>query len=714
MTEFCLRLGPVYSRLASKDDLRNLNVSALPGSYELRLHQAQTWWAFEEPEVDVIFDTSLTGDGKSLAGQLPMLVDQRHALLLYPTNELIKDQEKQVARYIKDFGLDRDYQTMYSERITEELERSIIKGHSSQIQTWLKTRDNILSNPDLFHLLSSYNYGSNLDKRENVYQIPENLDYIVFDEFHIFGPPQVISVLNILNYHRVSAPHRRLKYIFLSATPTPMFMGLLKNSGFHVKVIEGNYSPIPAPGYTRNPIVQAVNLNIHGLSEKGAYAWAEEHLAEIKDFYHTHRTAKGVFIVNSVATAKRLVAFYKREMVGLIKVGENTGLTNREDRYNAMNDPDVQLIIATSTIDVGVDFAINLLIFESANVGTFIQRLGRLGRHPGWSEYRAYALLPDWIADRFATHFEDGLQVERVKFLETIRDQNELTVIKDEEVTTRKPIFQQEQQYKRYAVCWGGLQSAHIVVSAEDWKIGKVGKNDLSKELRQQYNRVYRHNTNKDWIGSQIKRYWAMSQDKEEGKHILEELNSFRGRSPLDCGIYDETDHHFKRYNLFFLLANTVFYPVSEADFRSMVEAKNEDFERYRSHELQLYVRLASYTEERESFMLASAFSFKKKLNQVHVYENFWIEESRVLAQYHLDDSVNDKLTALPLVSLVSEGAPREFKRRNNLNLLFPVYPVKDGDGVARSIIFGMDALLAHSLVFWQAAKNDCDELLIM
>jgi len=152
-----------------------------------------------------------------------MLADDLYALLMYPTNELILDQVKQVERHIKDFKLGRPYQTLFSDSITEEVEKHGTLSRSSVILTWLKNRDFILSNPDLFHLMSSYNYGSSHDKREYVYQIPDNFDYFLFDEFHIFGPPQVISVLNILNYHKVAAPHRKLKYVFLSATPTRMF-----------------------------------------------------------------------------------------------------------------------------------------------------------------------------------------------------------------------------------------------------------------------------------------------------------------------------------------------------------------------------------------------------------------------------------------------------------------------------------------------------------
>jgi CRISPR-associated endonuclease/helicase Cas3 len=125
MRTLLLKLGPVYSRLADEDELKDLNTVRLPSTYKLRHHQAQTWQAFSNSDADVIFDTALTGDGKSLAGQLPMLAEDKYALLLYPTNELIKDQSKQVERYMHDFHLPSYYtcQTLYSERITEEIEK---------------------------------------------------------------------------------------------------------------------------------------------------------------------------------------------------------------------------------------------------------------------------------------------------------------------------------------------------------------------------------------------------------------------------------------------------------------------------------------------------------------------------------------------------------------------------------------------------------------
>lgn len=712
MKSLTLHLGPVYSRLADSSDLQGLDLTKLPEHwrYRLRRHQAQTWQAYQNSDAEVIFDTALTGDGKSLAGQLPMLIDNRFALLLYPTNELIRDQVKQVERYLADFGLKRSCQVVYSERITEEVEKyDGALSRSSALLGWLKTRDYILSNPDLFHLMSSYNYGSDQAKREFAYQIPANFQYLLFDEFHIFGPPQVVSVVNIMNYHKVAFPHHPLKYVFLSATPSRNFRTLLEKSGFQMKVVEGEYSPVPAQGYTVEPIVQPVALHLHSLNDGGVYAWAEEHLTEVKDFFASNQGAKGVFIVNSVATAKRLVTYYRQELQDkrILQVGENTRLTNHKERLDAMENPNVQLIIATSTVDVGVDFSINLLIFESSGSGTFIQRLGRLGRHPRWKEYRAYALLPDWTVDRFASYFADEVEVEvdRVAFLAKVREQEEFTIVKDGE-TIIKPIFQPDQEYRQYTACWGGLQTAHIVISTE--KIGKQWSSEFVEELRQQYNKVYGPTKKKDWISSQMGRYRAIANDELDSK-ILLELNTFRGRSPLDCGIFDMTDGYFKTYNLFFLLANTVFKPISEAQFKKMLTDRGQQFERYRSHELKLYVILEQYISEREQFSLSCSYSFKGKLNQVHVYDTFTIQNNRTVAS-HLDTSVNDRLSELELVCLVAQGNPKDFKRQHGLNPLFPVYQVRGIDGMERSIVFGLDAFLAHSLVFWKSYKNEDDD----
>lgn len=64
----------------------------LPAGWRLSQHQVDTYAALTQPDgPDVVFNTAMTGDGKSLAGQLPSLVEgwQRPLFAMYPTNELI-------------------------------------------------------------------------------------------------------------------------------------------------------------------------------------------------------------------------------------------------------------------------------------------------------------------------------------------------------------------------------------------------------------------------------------------------------------------------------------------------------------------------------------------------------------------------------------------------------------------------------------------------
>ena len=69
------------------------------GSVRLLRHQAETWEAFNDANVDVIFNTAMTGDGKSLAAYLPVFKDGKAAIAMYPTNELIQDQYHALPSY---------------------------------------------------------------------------------------------------------------------------------------------------------------------------------------------------------------------------------------------------------------------------------------------------------------------------------------------------------------------------------------------------------------------------------------------------------------------------------------------------------------------------------------------------------------------------------------------------------------------------------------
>src|SRR6266436_8142713 len=90
MVSISISILPVYSELHPTEAI---------GSMPLLKHQVETLEAFRDPDIDVIFNTAMTGDGKSLAAYLPAFQEQRNVIAMYPTNELIRDQHQALPTY---------------------------------------------------------------------------------------------------------------------------------------------------------------------------------------------------------------------------------------------------------------------------------------------------------------------------------------------------------------------------------------------------------------------------------------------------------------------------------------------------------------------------------------------------------------------------------------------------------------------------------------
>ena len=95
---YSIKLKPVYSQTVPTPD-----GVKLPKDWCLSWHQLETLKALRDPNIDVVFNTAMTGDGKSLAAYLEVLQGEFSAIGLYPTNELARDQEAQIQGYIDIF-----------------------------------------------------------------------------------------------------------------------------------------------------------------------------------------------------------------------------------------------------------------------------------------------------------------------------------------------------------------------------------------------------------------------------------------------------------------------------------------------------------------------------------------------------------------------------------------------------------------------------------
>lgn len=677
MNDLLLCILPVYSEYDSHAQL---------GSIRLLKHQIETWEAFRDPAIDVVFNTAMTGDGKSLAAYLPAFQEQQNVIAMYPTNELVQDQFMALDRYGHDLSLRLPrYDTMYSERISQLVREHDTQKRLEEVRKLLERNGILLTNPDLVHLMLSHQYGWDHQRKELAVTTGSSFDYFLFDEFHVFGVPQVISVMNMLgyllaNYREKSA--ERKKFVFLSATPHNLLTGMLDRGGIRYKVIQGSYTSLAREQY--RCILQPCTLHLHEVNQDTpTETWVKEHVEDIRHFFEENKQsgAKAAILVYSVATARRLVAFLREYFRPHgIEVGENTGLASREERQESYHK---HILVGTSTVDIGVDFHINYLIFEASNAGSFLQRFGRLGRHEGFARYEAHALLPRFVLERLAKKYEAGQEIERELFNEGIRE-----------------AFPGEQEFEGYTRRWGVVQAAQVLAEMQSQE-KRDANTAFAQAVQEQYERFY-GDANKPAMPKALKKYWALK-TPGHAPEIIDELNSFRGQSPLSCSIWD-TDDRLKTYDLFFLLTNTSFEVLRQEAFMQEVNKRGLDEREFRNKHF--YLRVWDYVEERQSLVLGLRHNLSENehiLHQVVVLDDLFVREPRVPWL----DKINRDLKRLRLPCLLSPLSRDELKGQYRLGGIFPIYRLRDGWGHEYSVAFGEEALLLDSLLFFRKTKDE-------
>ena len=710
---YSIQLKSVYSCPA--DDIPN--DLRLPDNWRLSWHQIETLKALRDPNIDVIFNTAMTGDGKSLAAYLEFLQDNSKVMGLCPTNALASDQEAQLKDYIEKFRptkeprvnrLSGEILEIYAEN--EKLRKgSAIASRASQSEA-------LITNPDILHYLHRGAYLIPQDTPDKLWnRIDKAFRHFIFDEFHVFATPQVASVLNTMLLIRVS--NQPKKFLFLSATPSESFLGRLSAAGFNCRLID----PVGEKKYQFPETESAANKLqrsdwrqvAHPISltfvpvetvSKATETWIKENKENILRSFLDYPGSKGAIILNSIAAVKRLMPILKALFSehGLT-VRENTGLSGQQEKSESLL---ADLVVGTSTIDVGVDFKINLLIFESSDAGNFIQRLGRLGRHAGYQKagqwvafdsFIAYALVPNFFVERLFVGEEavlsKGEVCDRIHLQTLIRE-------------SYRKINNFEGYYKR----WGAVESLMLL---RDLKNSKIERQYAGSAQRFKTNCEDVFNVNLSAIAGRVSG-WAKDWKRQSGKSgnpILQDAISFRGSSPLMCGIYDLTESdkidRFKTYALPGVLSNLDIELWSEKGFydalKATVERTNCPIAKGRFGHCLIFMKLKGYREERLNWrficskdLLPIASSWKV---QVLTGLKIWQPDNQWAGE------INKKLSRQALVCYVLRKPTQEVRRRLQLPMHFQIYPISDSSSIhdttaPYSVAFGQSALLLETLAY--------------
>lgn len=168
----------------------------------------------------------------------------------------------------------------------------------------------------------------------------------------------------------------------MTATPEPaceLALENLQNAGVRIARIDGE-----ANNGELLPSQTAVNLELRPKPDNKE-EWITELTAEVVKRFQEKPNENGAVILDSLDN----INFLKKELEkqGLNNfIGRITGPAPKKDRHIAMQR---QIILATSTVDVGFNFErtpeptrqnLDWLIFSARDRSAFWQRIGRVGR----------------------------------------------------------------------------------------------------------------------------------------------------------------------------------------------------------------------------------------------------------------------------------------------------------------------------------------------
>ena len=647
----------------------------------LSKHQAETCAIVQSGEADVIFNTAATGDGKSLAAYLPGLLDRKFRIVgLYPTIELVEDQDRSHRdAQDKDGQVIQGWHSMFGlnaeKRIDrlygEELSRRVQAGDSNRVQELRKAIEQkplILTNPDIFHLIIHHQYQAPAYENALVPLLMAKFpDLWVFDEFHIFGAHQEAAVLNSLSFIRRSQQRKR-RFLFTSATPKPKFIEQLKAAGFNTVAISGNYTDTPTPGY--RSILQPIALEFVPLKQQTVLEWLNQHHAEIAAALGNEKLGRGLIILNSVAQAGCAVALLT-ELLPNVDVREISGRMDRASRQETQDklkhsDRPV-LVVGTSAVDVGVDFKIHLLIFESSDSATVIQRLGRLGRHSGFNHYQAIVFLPEqapWILAQLEKDLSENATIDR----STLRD----AIVN---------AFDQPKEYERYRKEWGALQAQGMLwrMSIDKGKVVADLRDRILDDLQPVYGEKQLETARKRWL--------CMG-NTPVGKATQAELLRFRGSTTLQAAVWE--GDRFYLYDLLRLLPYTWVEVMEEAEF--LAAAQKQGKPDFSFQYAQVFLRVKKWVYDRIDLRLQTG----RDSSELKCCELILLDKLRLIN--HPQAEAIDCMSRKKVLSFLVPGDYWKIREALRLGALFALHPLVDSSEQTYACAFNQDALLLKTM----------------
>lgn len=379
------------------------------GNLEPYKYQWDAIRILKEEDSLLMFVAAGTGMGKTAITILYSIQEGQNALILYPTNELIENQEKSIIKTVKTSMPNKNVEDIAEiSKVNRITIREVIdelklgrKAYGLQQLLAAPLKQNIvkftLTNPDTVYLILTLKYGRRSDIRNNFVKLIKN-NILVIDEFHNYKGRELFNMLYIIAFSVYSDFFPKI--LFLSATPNHKTIELLAKTLERMKSLTGISRKVVSP---IKPAISTIKIGNPARWETEVFIFksTEDNLREIKnkiislkdEIKQKRRNNPSnefvplIVILESVVDARTLRLeldqdFNVTEIHGFVPPSQR-GITNK-----------TEIVVGTSAIELGIDFQATYLIYEAYSAENFIQRLGRIGRH---SQGKAFAFVPEYV-----------------------------------------------------------------------------------------------------------------------------------------------------------------------------------------------------------------------------------------------------------------------------------------------------------------------------
>ena len=622
------------------------------------------------------FNCSPTGSGKTLSWLKPALDTGMNVIAMYPTNALISDQVDNANHVIRDHFTGMGHEvipitssSIYKRRqeqyageanvsngtiIAHLIERSLDRSGSTIFMT----------NPDIFTLIMKDMY-----RDKYLSSLINHFEMIVVDEFHLADIKQRNSILFLLHCMHDLPPSvsQTDKFYFLSATPDDAVVKRIREAiGIDPVVIEslgmaiGRNERVKA-GY--RAVMPPVDLDVQsGRIFSTFEILCGEHLEDTTRFCEGGKTVIMLDGIHEVDVLyNELVDNVSGMCVERIDGFHRGNLAEKLKRFD--------VLVSNSSVEVGIDFDVDQIIFTGYNKSSLIQRLGRLRNRD--NECNAICYTPKRIADHL-----NGISQK------LNRDQFKLEL---------ENIFGDVLDPISFTWRYSPIEAYDYAKAVAD-RLPSDRRSKYAKSTIERINKHFYYPFGMELGGNDIKRMQQWIK-----RDVIEELRSYRG-SGIQLMIFDKTEGTVKLYTMFYLLRWGKVEFLDKTRFLKTIPEEHRDFvAKYERFVSGFCVYYGKNDEPRSIYLKADSLALFAVVNtpesarMPEVLSGFTVHASKG-SKGHSISQLNETLSEKRMLCMIVDGNPYEKKILYNLGDFFFLYPLY-ASGKEYTVVFGNDAL---------------------